>query len=80
MLDHFIYRLIRVVDANHYLSYFASDRSHMLQHEYPFPTWSCIRGIKSLNPMTLWEFVNMDSTNEHGDIMSVQQLIEFCTT
>ena len=71
----------RVVPAQEFLEYFATDRSHMIGSKAPIPSWECLRGSKAGIDMNLSRFfdVSESSTFEHGKVMSKDQFLAFLT-
>jgi len=85
--------LFRVIPADMYLDYFASDRSHMLApldspryrpdspYYAPLPSWPAIRGPKADQPNNLMStFVRMDSPLETtiGEIQDKTTFEKWC--
>ncbi|RYY86534.1 hypothetical protein EON63_05585 [archaeon] len=68
-----MHRLLKVFSASEYLDYFASDRSHMLNSQMPFPPWPVIRGSKATISMNLMQFVDMSTRD--GGVDSVPGLV-----
>lgn len=65
--------IFRVVDADHYINSFASDRRHMLDQNgkylQPPPLWNEI-GRSGFN---LWDFVDVRK-NEHGQLYGLHEM------
>ncbi|KAK7791700.1 hypothetical protein R5R35_008714 [Gryllus longicercus] len=79
--DHILksdyFRYFRVFPASVYLQHFSSDRRHMKRPDgswiKPPPDYLPI--TTSASPHNLEEFINMDPTKGHGEVMNLTQLV-----
>jgi hypothetical protein len=75
-LQNFEPPMFRVVDVNHYIQHFASDRRHMRNPDGTFmqppPPFAPIRP-ESEEDFNLWDFVDVVS-NEHGPIYKLKEM------
>jgi hypothetical protein len=68
--------IFRVVRAQEYVDYLASDRSHMAESGQKFPPWPAIKGIRAVTPMNLFDdFVNIEK--KEGGVGRVVEPDEF---